>query len=350
MSFNHAYFMERCIRLAKKGAGKVSPNPMVGALIVLGDIILAEGWHEQYGKAHAEPNAINQVLANFENGEELLKKARIYVSLEPCSHFGKTPPCADLIIRYQIPEVIIGCQDPSEKVAGKGIEKLRKAGIKVVCGILEKECMEINKRFFTASLHHRPYIILKWAETRNGLISPGPYAPFRISSALSELLVHRWRTEEDCILVGRKTALVDNPRLTSRRWPGKNPVRAVIDWNLTLPLHLHLFDNETPTYIFNGQKGGKEGMLHYIHLEFKEYLPQYLLYQLYLMDLHSLIIEGGANLLNQFIAAGLWDEARIFTGDMVFDKGVKAPIIQGELLSDEQLGPDRLRVLKNPAQ
>lgn len=347
MSFSHAFYMQRCLTLARKGAGRVSPNPMVGALIVVDDIILAEGWHEAYGQAHAEPNAINMLLAKFDNGEELLRKARIYVSLEPCSHFGKTPPCSDLIIRYQIPEVIIGCQDPSEKVSGKGIEKLRKAGIKVICGVLEKECRELNKRFFTATMFQRPYIILKWAETGNGLISPDPYSPLRISSPLSELLVHRWRTEEDCILVGRRTAMLDDPRLTSRHWPGKNPVRAVVDWDLSLPGHLHLFDKEAPTYIFNGQKGGQEGMLNFIHLEFKEYLPQYLLYQLYLMDLHSVIIEGGANLLNQFIRAGLWDEARIFTGCIQFNKGVEAPLIRGVLVSDEQLGPDRLRILKN---
>lgn len=344
----HDSFMQRCIELARKGAGWVSPNPMVGALIVVDGMILAEGWHEQIGGPHAEPNAIHALIQKYPDGENLLKRATLYVSLEPCSHQGRTPPCADLIIRYQIPEVIIGCTDPSEKVAGKGILKLRNAGISVTSGILEAACRELNKRFFTAVRLQRPYIILKWAQTADGFISPVPYRPYRISSAASTMLVHRWRTEEDCILVGRQTALVDNPKLTSREWPGKNPVRIVIDWNLDLPRDLHLFDGETETYIFNGIKTESLGNLKYFQVEFREYLPAFLVYQLYLRDHHSIIIEGGTNLLQQFIAADLWDEARIFTSTTLLDSGLSGPEIKGLPVSRDEYGSDTLRVLRNP--
>lgn len=346
----HTVYMRRCLELARKGAGRVSPNPMVGAVVVVDGKILGEGWHERLGGPHAEPNAITDLLDNYPDGAELLTRATIYVSLEPCSHFGKTPPCADLIIRHRIPRVVIGCKDPSEKVAGKGIKRLQEAGISVISGVLENECIYLNRRFFTAVRKQRPYIILKWAKTTNGFISPLPLRAVPISSPASRMLMHRWRTEEDAILVGKQTALIDDPMLTARKWPGKNPVRAVIDWNLELPPTLNLFNDEAETYIFNGLKTDAVNNLKYFQLEFREYLPQYILYQLYLMDLHSVIIEGGSNLLQQFINAGLWDEVRIFTGGIQFESGLPAPLIQGVRISLDEYGTDRLEVLENPAE
>lgn len=344
---NHIPFMQRCIELARKGAGSVSPNPMVGALIVVDGLILAEGWHQQYGAPHAEPNAINQLFSKYADAPELLKRATLYVSLEPCAHFGKTPPCADLIIRHQLKEVIIGCIDPSQKVAGKGIQKLRDAGIKVESGILNEECLYLNRRFISYNLNQRPYIILKWAETANGYISPLPRQERQISSAGSKILMHRWRTEEDCVLIGKNTALIDDPLLTAREWPGKNPVRAVVDWDLTLPANLQIFNDAAETFIFNGIKTDKIKNLTYFQLETKAYLPQYILFQLYLMDLHSVMIEGGTNLLTQFIQAGLWDEARIFSSNTQFASGVPAPLLQGEIISTDTYGTDRLKIIQN---
>lgn len=343
----HQLFMQRCIVLARRGAGKVSPNPMVGAVIVVDGIILAEGWHEQYGGPHAEPMAINSLIEKYPESALLLKRATIYVSLEPCSHFGKTPPCADLIIKYQLAEVIIGCLDPSEKVAGKGVQKLLAAGINVSSGILNEECIYLNRRFFTSNRFKRPYIILKWAETENGFISPLPRQEIQITSAGSKMISHRWRTEEDCILIGKNTALIDDPSLTAREWTGRNPVRAVVDWDLTLPATLNIFKEDADTFIFNGLKTEKIRNLTYFQLETKAYLPQYILFQLYLMDLHSVIIEGGASLLNQFIAAGLWDEARIFSSNKNFLSGLPAPILHGKLLSTDKYGSDQLKLIQN---
>lgn len=343
----HQLFMQRCIGLARRGAGKVSPNPMVGAVIVVDGIILAEGWHQQYGGPHAEPMAINSLIEKYSGAADLLKRATIYVSLEPCSHFGKTPPCAELIIKHQLSEVIIGCLDPSEKVSGKGVQKLLAAGIKVTSGILNDECIYLNRRFFTSNRFKRPYIILKWAETENGFISPLPRQEIQITSVASKMISHRWRTQEDCILIGKNTALIDDPSLTSREWPGRNPIRAVVDWGLTLPETLNIFDQEADTLIFNGLKTEKVRNLTYFQLETRAYLPQYILFQLYLMDLHSVIIEGGASLLNQFIAAGLWDEARVFSSQKSFHSGLEAPLLHGKLLSVDKYGTDQLKIIQN---
>jgi diaminohydroxyphosphoribosylaminopyrimidine deaminase/5-amino-6-(5-phosphoribosylamino)uracil reductase len=341
-------YMHRCIELAELGAGNVSPNPMVGAVIVHGDTIIGEGYHQYYGQAHAEVNAINQVLEQYNNAEELLKNAAIYVSLEPCAHYGKTPPCADLIIKHQIPRVIIGCRDPFDQVNGKGIEKLQEAGIEVITGVLEEECRRLNRRFFTRVQKHRPYIILKWAQTADGYFAPADKSQFWITGEESRRLVHRWRSEEDAILIGKNTAAIDNPQLNTRFWPGKSPKRIVIDRRLELKRDLNIYDQSVETLIFNEIKTDVEGKIKYIALEdFDRFVPQYILYQLYLQDIQSVIIEGGLYTMNSFIEAGLWDEARIFTGGANLDQGIKAPCLSGTSDRELLLGKDRLSIWYN---
>ena len=339
-------YMQRCLELAALGLGNVSPNPMVGAVIVTDTIITGEGYHHKYGGAHAEVNAINQVFSNFSDAGDILTQSTIYVSLEPCAHHGKTPPCADLIIKHKIPRVVIGCRDPFEAVNGKGIEKLRDAGIEVITGVLEQECQWLNRRFFTKLQKHRPYIILKWAQTTDGFFAPGDNSQHWITGVEARKLVHQWRGEEDAVLVGKNTAAIDNPQLNVRYGHGKPPKRIVIDRGLELDKTLNLFDQSVETFIFNGVKTQFEGKNKYIALEdFDRYVPQYIMYQLYLQDIQSVIIEGGANTLNSFIAAGLWDEARIFTGPQPLKKGINAPQISGNLLSEHQIGPDKLQIL-----
>jgi len=345
---DHEKYMRRCLELAALGAGFVSPNPMVGAVIVHQDKIIGEGCHQQYGQPHAEVNAVNSVLERYSDSEELLKEATIYVSLEPCAHFGKTPPCADLIIKHRIPKVVVGCRDPFVQVDGKGIEKLRHAGIEVLENVLEAECLELNKRFFTRVLKQRPYIILKWAQTQDQFFAPVDGGQQWVSGSIAKKLTHQWRSEEDAILVGKNTAAADNPQLNNRYQPqAKQPKRIVIDRRLELNPNLHLFDQSTETYIFNEVKTVLEGKLKYIGLEnFELFLPQYILFQLYLQDVQSLIIEGGAKTLQLFIDAGLWDEARIFTSRTRWGKGIKAPEIQGEVIDNHFVGKDTLTILQ----
>lgn len=341
-------YMQRCLQLAENGLGRVSPNPMVGAVIVHENRMIGEGWHRQYGGPHAEVHAIDTVLRKYPEAATLLKKATMYVSLEPCSHQGKTPPCADLIIHHQIPRVVTGCMDPHEKVAGKGIEKLRNGGIEVATGIMEKECLELNRRFITFQKERRPYVILKWAQTRNGYFSPSDGSRHWITSPLSKQLVHRWRSEEDSVLVGYRTALTDDPQLTVREWSGRNPLRIVIDRELSLPPQLKLFDQSEKTLVFNALKTDINGKVQYLEVEnFNYYLPQFSLYQLYLMDVQSVIIEGGAKTLETFIKSGLWDEARIFTGAADLPGGIPSPLISGTLLREERIGEDGLRIYRN---
>lgn len=339
--------MRRCLDLAALGAGFVSPNPMVGAVIVHKNKIIGEGYHQKYGQPHAEVNAINSVLNHFDNAKDLLKEATIYVSLEPCAHFGKTPPCADLIIKHQILKVVVGCRDPFVQVDGKGIEKLRAAGIEVIENVLEKECLDLNKRFFTRVQKQRPYIILKWAQTQDQYFAPDNGTKKWISDEVSKKLVHQWRSEEDAVLVGKNTAAADNPQLNNRYNPNaKQPKRIVIDQHLELQSDLHLFDQSTETFIFNAVKTALEGKLKYISLEeFELFLSQYILFQLYLQDIQSIIIEGGAKTLQLFIEAGLWDEARIFTSKTRWGKGIKAPQITGDLISVDAAGNDQLSIL-----
>lgn len=343
----HEKFIKRALELAALGLGNVSPNPMVGAVIVHKELIIGEGYHQKYGGAHAEVNAINQVLANFKNAEELLATATIYVTLEPCVHFGKTPPCADLIIRHKLPNVVIGCIDPFGSVNGKGVERLRDAGFNVLVGVLEKECIELNKRFFTKVQKQRPYIILKWAQTQDGFFSPTDGTQKWISNDFAKQLVHQWRSEEDCVLVGKRTALADNPQLNVRLVGGRNPLRAVVDRHLELPTTNHIFDNSVKTFVFNQKKTTIENNTCYVEIEdFEHFLPQYILYQLYLQDVQSLIIEGGSKTLQSFIDANLWDEARIFTAPEFWGEGNRAPSIKGATVETTPIGNNQLHLIK----
>ncbi len=344
----HDIFMRRCLELAALGAGHVSPNPMVGAVIVYRDRVIGEGFHQKYGQAHAEVNAIKDCFARHPNAAELLAEATAYVSLEPCAHHGKTPPCADLLIEHRLKRVVIGCRDPFTAVDGRGIEKLKAAGMEVITGILEEECRELNRRFFSRVLRQRPYIVLKWAQTADGFFAPADGTQRWITSAPAKTLVHRWRSEEDAVMVGKNTARADNPRLTVREWNGRNPVRIVLDRRLELDHRLHLFDQEAKTIVFNELKTDVDGTVHYISLEsFDHYLPQTLAYQLYLLDIQSVLIEGGAKTLEQFIAAGLWDEARIFTGPECWGNGQPAPLIGGRRVTEYALGEDFLTIIRH---
>ncbi|HVW15593.1 MAG TPA: bifunctional diaminohydroxyphosphoribosylaminopyrimidine deaminase/5-amino-6-(5-phosphoribosylamino)uracil reductase RibD [Mucilaginibacter sp.] len=343
---DHEQYMQRCLELAALGMGNVSPNPMVGAVIVHEDKIIGEGYHRQYGQAHAEVNAVNDALSKYDNAEELLKNSTIYVSLEPCAHYGKTPPCADLIIKHRIGHVVVGCRDPFEQVNGKGTERLREAGIEVTVGILEAACRRLNHRFFTRVQEKRPYVILKWAQTTDGFFAPVDGSQFWITGVESRKLVHKWRSEEDAVLVGKNTVIADNPQLSTRLWPGKSPKRVVIDRRLELGRDTNIFDQSVETLVFNEVKTDIEGKIKYIALEdFDRFVPQYILYQLYLQDIQSVIIEGGAKTLDSFIAAGLWDEARIFTGRGVLEQGVRAPYIAGVKQERFTIGSDELQIV-----
>lgn len=302
---NDIKFMRRCIQLAQCGEAGAAPNPMVGAVVVCDGRIIGEGYHRKCGGPHAEVNAINNVKE-----KHLLSRSTIYVSLEPCAHFGKTPPCADLIIRSGIPRVVIGCADPFAKVNGLGIKKLRDAGCEVVVGVLEEKCRELNRRFITFHQKHRPWILLKWAQSEDGYING------QFSSPLTQTLVHRLRARSGAILVGTRTALLDNPTLTTRLWCGPNPLRLTIDRHNSLPATLHLLDGSTPTVV-------------YTHESIEEILGD-----LYKRGIQSLLVEGGAKLLQSFIDAGLWDEARIETAPIRLEGGVAAPVLdEGKLTS-----------------
>ena len=326
--------MRRCIQLAGMGAGQVAPNPMVGAVLVYAGRVIGEGYHQKYGKAHAEVNCINSVA---ENDRQFIAAGTLYVSLEPCAHFGKTPPCADLIIESKIPEVVIGCRDCFNEVNGRGIERLKQAGIQVTVGVLEKECLALNKRFFTFHDRQRPYVILKWAQSIDRKIAGDSSSRILISNESSNRLVHKWRSEEAAILVGTNTALTDDPSLTTRLWPGNDPVRLVIDQELKLPAHLNLFDGKVETIVFNYLKKEDRGKLHYLQLNRQDDLPEQLLQALYEKQLQSLLVEGGAKLLQSFIDAGLWDEARIICNEQLkIGKGLNAPVLKNKILLREE--------------
>lgn len=343
---NDEFYMQRCLELAVMGMGNVSPNPMVGCVIVHENQIIGEGYHQKFGEAHAEVNAVKAVFDKYgEDAPLLLKNATAYVSLEPCAHFGKTPPCADLLVEHQLKKVVIGSTDPFAGVNGKGIEKLKAGAIQVETGVLEAQCNYLNRRFFTRIKEQRPFIILKWAETANGYFAPADGSQAWISGPLANQLNHKWRTEEDAIVVGKQTALSDNPRLTARNVPGKNPIRILIDRNLEIPPTHNLYNNEARTIIFNELKTDVEGNIHFVQMEdMSQYLAQKIAFQLYLMDIQSVIIEGGAWLLNQFIDAQLWDEARIITAQTSWANGILAPSISGELISEMDMGTDVLKI------
>ena len=328
--------MHRCLQLARLGAGSVALNPMVGAVLVHEDVIIGEGYHKKYGEAHAEVNCINNVA---EENKGIITKSTLYVSLEPCVHYGKTPPCADLIIKNKIPKVVIGCRDVFEQVAGKGIEKLKDAGVEVITGILENESLELNKRFFTFHQKQRPYIILKWAQSLDGKIAASSKPSNErtlISNEYSNRLVHKWRSEEAAIMIGTNTAIQDDPSLTTRLWEGKNPLRIVIDMNLRLHSTLKVFDKKIKTFVFNKIKHSEEENLIYYKLE-PENILKTIMKALHAMNIQSVIIEGGATLLQSFINAGLWDEARIITNEqMLINDGIDAPRLKENLFEKSE--------------
>ncbi len=317
-------YMRRCLELARRGLGTTWPNPLVGAVIVHEGHIIGEGFHYRSGEPHAEVLAVRSV-----KDKELLKTSTLYVNLEPCSHHGRTPPCADMIVREGIPRVVVGTIDTTDKVRGQGVVRMQEGGVEVITGVLEEESRYINRRFFTYHEKKRPYILLKWAESADGFLDeerlPGQEGPNWISGTVGRQAVHRWRTQEQAILVGRKTAVIDNPALTSREWWGRNPLRLVIDRELSLPPALQLFDDEAPTIIFNNVKTKKLTHPEPVKIDFSQPILPQILDELYERQIQSLIVEGGAYTLEQFIREDLWDEARVFRGERYFHKGVKAP-------------------------
>ncbi len=343
----HKKYIQRCISLAKNGAGFVSPNPMVGSVIVYNNIIIGEGYHQKFGNAHAEVNAINAVY-----NKPLLRESTLYVNLEPCSHFGKTPPCTDLIIKNKIPRVVIGCVDEHSKVAGKGILKLQNSGIDVKSGVLEKESIELNRRFFTFHKKKRPYIILKWAQTLDGFIDitrtkNNLSHPRWITNDISRSLVHKWRAEEAAIMVGTNTAEKDNPKLNVREWTGQNPVRVVLDRSMRLSNQLFLFDQSIPTIVFTEENVMSKRNLDYVKINFEDHVIKQILNYLYEKEILSIIIEGGQKLLTSFIKQFLWDEARVFIGNKLFYDGVKAPELNESVAEQLQLEESKLLIFRN---
>lgn len=332
--------MQRALELAKLGKGNVSPNPLVGCVIAHEGVIIGEGFHQKYGEAHAEVNAVNSI-----QNPELLNESTVYVTLEPCSHFGKTPPCSDLLIEKKVKKVIVASQDPFEKVDGKGIEKLIEAGIDVELGILKDEAEELNKRFFTFHKKKRPFVILKWAQTEDGFIARENGDSKWISNSFSRQLVHKWRAEEDAILVGKNTAILDNPSLTVRDWDGKNPIRVLLDSQLEVSGSIHLYKDEAKTFIFNTKKENHKGSN--IWLKMDSLSPLNILGELYKQGIQSIIIEGGTQVLNSFIKDNCWDEARVFEGKTTFGQGVKAPVLNEVLLEKSTIENDQLFIYKN---
>lgn len=345
MNSNETY-IKRCIELAKNGLGTTYPNPMVGSVIVYNNQIIGEGWHKKAGEPHAEVHAINSV-----KDKSLLAKSTIYVSLEPCSHFGKTPPCCDLILAHNIPNVIIGTIDPFAKVAGNGIKKLVEAGKKVTVGVLEKECNELNKRFFTYHQKNRPYIILKWAETQDGFIAPVTkevQKPVWITNEYSRQLVHKWRAEEQAILVGTQTILDDNPTLNTRDWCGKNPVRIIIDRSGKISENYHVKDQKIKTIVITEKKKLiSTDNLQFENCIFDNQLMSNVCKILHENEIQSVLIEGGAKTIQSFIGSNLWDEARIFKGNMNFNIGIKAPVVHYNIAIKQLILDDELIKIYN---
>ena len=336
----HEKYINRCIQLSKNGLIAAMPNPSVGAVVVFEDKIIGEGFTSAYGGNHAEVNAINSVI-----DKSLLSKSTIYVSLEPCSHFGKTPPCCDLIIKYKIPNVVVGTVDSNIRVAGNGIKKLIEAGTNVIVGVLEKSCRDSNKRFFTFHEKKRPYIILKWAESIDGFIAPTfrkvlekekQRKPVWISNQYSRQLVHKWRSEEQAILVGTQTVIDDNPKLDVRDWKGKNPIRIVLDQNNRIPKESLIFDRRAKTLLINNEV-----------IYFDENIAFKITKYLFENNIQSVIIEGGSKTLQTFIDSNLWDEARIFMGKIDFKDGIKAPIFKGDFKNSTKINNDELLIYSN---
>ncbi len=332
--------------MAKNGLGTTYPNPLVGCVIVYENKIIGEGWHKKSGEAHAEVIAIESV-----QNKKLLSSSTLYVSLEPCSHFGKTPPCADLILKYKIPNVVIGTIDPNSKVAGKGIQKLKDSGVNVTFGILEKECNELNKRFFTFHRKSRPFIILKWAESSDGFISPknrSEEKPVWISNEYSRQLVHKWRSEEQAILVGTQTIIDDNPSLTVRDWTGENPIRVIIDKENNVDSSKNVFDNQAKTIVFSSKEvNSNSETIQNIKIDFDINSTQTIVEKLYENNIQSIIIEGGSKTIQSFIDANIWDEARVFNGEIKLHDGTKAPEFKKAIYSKSYLKKDTLLTYRN---
>ena len=335
-------YMRRALQLARLGAGHTSPNPLVGAVIVGPDgTIIGEGWHRKCGEAHAEVNAVASVT-----DASLLRDSTIYVSLEPCSHYGKTPPCARLLVERGIPRVVVGCLDPFVKVAGRGVAMLREAGIEVTVGVLEWECRELNRRFMTAHTAGRPWVQLKWAQTADGYIALPPDAgenPLHMSTPVTMRLMHRQRALCDAIVVGAATARIDNPSLTTRQWPGRSPLRVVLSRNLSIPGNLNLLTDGLPTIVYNGVKDEECGAVQYVKMDTTN--PQSWLEDLYRRGVTSVMVEGGTQVLQGLIASGAWDEARIETSPRRVGQGVVAPIINGHLSSQYLIDGNQITIL-----
>lgn len=344
---NEHLYMQRAIELASQGLGHVSPNPLVGCVIVHNEQIIGEGYHYQFGGPHAEVVAINSV-----KNRKLLKSSTLYVTLEPCSHFGKTPPCADTIVNLQIPNVVISCIDPNPLVAGKGIEKMKAAGIEVKTGLLEKEYRFLNRRFFTFFEKKRPYIILKWAQSKDGFIDyerncKTPEIHW-ISNSFNKILVHKWRSEEMGILVGANTILNDNPQLTNRLWSGKNPIRIVLKNEEYFPKESRIFDGEAQSIIFSTKHKNKINA-EVIQINNTDEFIELVLNKLYERKILSILVEGGRKTLQSFIDKNLWDEARVITGNVFFNRGLEAPIINKTAHFEEFIGNDRFQIYFNHA-
>ncbi len=340
-------YMKRCLDLAKLGEGMVAPNPMVGSVVVHNNKIIGEGYHQKYGEAHAEVNAINSV-----KDKSLLSESTIYVSLEPCAHYGKTPPCADLIVRSRIPKVVVGIVDPFAKVAGKGIAHMTKNGCDVKVGVMEEECLEINRRFFTFHARQRPFIILKWAETADGYVDVNRQSmefgqPTWITNEMARIAVHKQRSTEAAIFIGTNTALKDNPSLTLRDWAGNQPLRLVADRYRKIPTSHHLFDQSVKTKVFtsNTKKTDDKNQLEFVEVE-NEVIPE-LLEHLYVNDIQSVIVEGGPKMLQSFIDQGLWDEAHVYIGQVVFGDGISAPKFDATPNCFDRFYNSELRVFRN---
>lgn len=337
-------FMSRAVYLASLGLGSVEPNPMVGAVLVHDGRVIGEGYHKKFGEAHAEVNAIHDAIKH--GFGDLLSDSKLFVTLEPCSHYGKTPPCTDLILKHKIPEVVIGNSDPFPIVNGTGIDRLKNAGVEVKVGFMETACSWMNRRFLTAQHLRRPYVTLKFAQTADRFMAPLSGEPVRISSPLTDRLVHKWRSEEQAILVGTSTARMDNPRLNVRLWKGRQPVRVVLDKNLALPQELNLFDQSQSTIVFNDRIEKTVGCISYHRLNFNNQLFPNLVKKLFDLGLHSLLVEGGAKVLEQFISAGLWDEARIITSRKTFGAGLPSPILRGTVFHRISHAEDQILFLR----
>lgn len=343
----HELYMRRCLYLARKGLGKVAPNPLVGCVIVYENRIIGEGYHREWGGAHAEVKAIRSV-----HDQAMLKKATLYVNLEPCPHYGKTPPCATLILEKGIPAVVTGTMDPNRMVAGKGAEILESGGTRVINGILQQECRELNRRFFTFHLEQRPYVILKWAQTRDGFIDRKRDTQDNgkinwITDESSRLLVHKWRSEEQSILTGSETVLKDNPALTLRDWPGRSPARIIIDRRGRIPPGSRVMDDSVRTIIFTDNRNEKSGNTEFIDTKGADNLLQHVLHHLYKREIQSVIVEGGRFTLSEFIIHDLWDEARVFTGNREFLAGVPAPEPDCPAATELDFPGSRLTIYRN---